>query len=105
MNNDLYVVSLSAVIMCVVCNYTNIYVYYIYIRLNTTYRRPVMHIAPRTGDHCFKETGAGLLKVLMCNCITNAFYLIIILVTGNFLDIKELTYAIVINFILYFDWF
>ena len=32
-----------------------------------------MHIAPRTRDRCFKETGAGLLKVLMCNCITNAF--------------------------------
>ena len=64
-----------------------------------------MHIAPRTEDHCFKETGAGLLKVLMCNCITNAFYLMIILVSGDSLDIKELTYVIIINFILYLDWF
>ena len=39
-----------------------------------------MYIAPRTGDRCFKETGAGLLKVLMCDYITNAFYLMIILV-------------------------
>ena len=61
-----------------------------------------MHIAPRTGDHCFKETEAGLLKVLMCDCITNAFYLMIILVSGDSLDINELTYAIIINFILYF---
>ena len=29
----------------------------------------------------------------------------IILVSGDSLDIKELTYAIIINFILYFDWF
>ena len=57
-----------------------------------------MHIASHTGDHCFKETGAGLLKVLMCDCITNAFYLIIILVSGDSFDIKELTYAIIINF-------
>ena len=64
-----------------------------------------MHIPPRTGDRCFKETGAGLLKVLMCDCITNAFYLMIILVSGDSLDINELTYAIIINFILYFDWF
>ena len=64
-----------------------------------------MHIEPRMGDRCFKETGAGLLKVLMCDCITNAFYLMIILVSGDSLDIKELTYAIIINFILYFDWF
>ena len=64
-----------------------------------------MHIAPRTRDRCFKETGAGLLKVLMCNCITNAFYVMIILVSGDSLDIKKLTYAIIINFILYFDWF
>ena len=42
-----------------------------------------MHIAPRTGDRCFKETGAGLLKVLMCYCITNAFYLMIIFVSGD----------------------
>ena len=62
-----------------------------------------MHIAPRTGDRCFKETGAGLLKVLMCYCITNTFYLMIILVSGDSLDIKELTYGIIINFILYFD--
>ncbi len=64
-----------------------------------------MHIAPRIGDHWFKEIRAGLLKVLMCNCITNAFYLMIILVSGDSLDIKELTYAIIRNFILYFDWF
>ena len=64
-----------------------------------------MHIAPRTGDRCFKETGASLLKVLMCDCITNAFNLMIILVSGDSLDIKELTYAIIVNFILYFDWF
>ena len=54
-----------------------------------------MHIAPRTGDRCFKETGASLLKVLMCDCITNAFYLMIILVSGDSLYIKELTYAII----------
>ena len=42
-----------------------------------------MHIAPRTGDGCFKETGAGLLKVLICDCITNAFYLMIILGSGH----------------------
>ena len=64
-----------------------------------------MHIAPRTGDRCFKETGAGLLSVLMCDCITNAFYLMITLVSGDSLYIKALTYAININFILYFDWF
>ena len=57
-----------------------------------------MHIAPRTGDRCFKETG-----VLMCDCITNAFYLMTILVSGDSSDINELTYAIIINFILYFD--
>ena len=28
----------------------------------------------------------------------------IILVSGDSLDINELTYAIIINFILYFDW-
>ena len=33
------------------------------------------------------------------------FYIMIILVSGGILDIKELTYAIIINFILYFDWF
>ena len=38
----------------------------------------------------------------MCDCITNAFYLMIILISGDRLDIKELTYAIIINFILYF---
>ena len=64
-----------------------------------------MHIAPRTGDRCFKETGAGLLKVLMCDCIINEFYLMIFLVSGDSLYIKELTYAIIINFVLYFDWF
>ena len=64
-----------------------------------------MHIAPRTGDRYFKETGAGLLKVLMCDCITNAFYLMSIHVSGDSLDINELTDAIIINFILYFDWF
>ena len=63
-----------------------------------------MIIAPRTGDRCFNETGAGL-KVLMCDCITNAFYLMIILVSGDSLYIKELTYRIIINFISYFDWF
>ena len=60
-----------------------------------------MHIAPRTGDRCFKETGAGLLKVLMCDCITSAFYLMIILVSGDSLDIKELTSAIIINVCIY----
>ena len=40
-----------------------------------------MHIAPRTGDRYFKETGAGLLKVFICDCITNAFYLMIIFVS------------------------
>ena len=64
-----------------------------------------MHIAPRTGECCFQETAAGLLKVLMCDCITNAFYVMIIFVSGDSLDIKELTYAIVINFILYFERF
>ena len=64
-----------------------------------------MHIAPRTGDRCFKETGAGLLTVLMCDCITNTFYVMISLVSGDSLHIKELTYAINLNFILYFDWF
>ena len=59
-----------------------------------------MHTAPRTGDRCFKETGADLLKVLMCDCITNVFYLMVILVSGDSLDIKELTYAITINYIL-----
>ena len=34
----------------------------------------------------FKETGVGLLNVLMCDCITNAFYLMIILVSGDSLD-------------------
>ena len=34
-----------------------------------------MHIAPRTGDRCFKETGDSL-------------------------NIKELTYAVMINFFL-----
>ena len=29
----------------------------------------------------------------------------IILVSGNCLDIKELNYAIILNFILYFVWF
>ena len=67
--------------------------------------RPVMHIAPRMGDRCFKEIRAGLFKVLMCDCITNAFYSMIILVSGDSLDIKELTCAIIINFILYFVWF
>ena len=64
-----------------------------------------MHIALRTGDRCFMETGTDLLKVLMCDCITNAFYLMIILVSRDSLDIKELTYAIIINFIAYFNWF
>ena len=57
-------------------------------------------------EHCFMETGASLLKVLlMCDCITNVFYLMIILVSGDSFDIKELTYEIIINFILYFDCF
>ena len=51
-----------------------------------------MFIAPRTGDDCFKETGAGLLKVLMCDSITNAFYLMIFLVSADSLDIKECNY-------------
>ena len=55
----------------------------IYIRLNAAYGTPVMHIAPRTGDRCFKETGAGLFNVWMCDCITNTFYLMIILVIGD----------------------
>ena len=50
-----------------------------------------MHIAPRTGDCCFKNTGAGLFKVLTCGCITNAYYLIISLVSGDSLDTNELT--------------
>ena len=37
-------------------------------------------------------------KVLMCD-------LMIILVSGYSLDIKELTYAIIMKFILSFDWF
>ena len=41
----------------------------------------------------------------MCDCITNAFYLKCILVSGDSLDIKELTYVIIINLNLYFDWF
>ena len=41
----------------------------------------------------------------MCDCITNAINLMIILDSGYSLDMKELTYAIIINFILYFDWF
>ena len=41
--------------------------------LNAAYGRPVMPIAPHTGDRCFKETGAGLFKMLMYGCITNAF--------------------------------
>ena len=64
-----------------------------------------MHITPRTGHRCFKETGAGLLKVLMCDCIANAFYLMIILVSEDSLNINELTDEIIINLILYVDWF
>ena len=30
-----------------------------------------------TGDRCFKEIGAGLLNVLMRDCVTNAFYVMI----------------------------
>ena len=78
-----------------------IYIYiYIYnnIRLNAAYGRPVMHIACAYGKQ-------RLHKVLMCDCITNTFYLMIILVSGDGLDIKELIYAIIRNFILYFDWF
>ena len=58
-----------------------------------------------TGDRCFNETEAGLLKVLMCDCTTNAFYVMITIVNGDSLDTNKLTYAIIINFILYFDWF
>ena len=47
-----------------------------------------MHIAPRTGNRYFKKTGASLLKVLMCDCITSAFYLMIILVSGDSIYIK-----------------
>ena len=36
-----------------------------------------MHIPPRTGDGGFKETGAGLLNVLRCYCVTNTFYVTI----------------------------
>ena len=32
-----------------------------------------MHIPPPTGDRGFKETAAGLLNVLRCDCVTNAF--------------------------------
>ena len=64
-----------------------------------------MHIPPRTGDRCFKETGAGLLKDLMCHCATNAFYVTIILVSRYSLDIKEIMCAIIWNFLKYFDWF
>ena len=32
-----------------------------------------MHIPPHTGHLGFKETGAGLLNVLRCDCVTNAF--------------------------------
>ena len=46
--------------------YDNIYIY-IYIRLNAAYGRPVMHIAPHTGNGCFEESGAGLLKVFRYN--------------------------------------
>ena len=67
--------------------YIYIYIYiYTYIMLNAAYGRPVMHIA--------LHTGAGLLKVFMCDCITNTFYLMIILVSGDSLDIKELLYFI-----------
>ena len=38
----------------------------------------------------------------MCDCITNTFYLMIILVSGYSLDIKELTYAIIVKKL---DWF
>ena len=58
-----------------------------------------MLIPPRTGDRSFKETGAGLLKVLMCHCATNAFYVTIILVNRDSLDIKEMFFAIIRNFI------
>ena len=56
---------------------------------------------PRRGDRSFKETGAGLFNVLRCDydCILCYDYL----VSGDSLDIKELTYAIIRNFLLYFD--
>ena len=46
-----------------------------------------MHIAPRTGDRCFKEIVADLLNVLLCDCKTNALYLMIILVSEDSSDI------------------
>ena len=45
------------------------------------------------------------LKVLMCDCATNAFYATIILANGDSLDIKDITCAIIQNYISYFDWF
>ena len=71
-------ITLAYYCICIICIIDNIYIY-IYI--------------------------SGLLKVLMCDCITNAINLMIILDSGYSLDMKELTYAIIINFILYFDWF
>ena len=64
-----------------------------------------MHITPLTGDRCFKETGAGVLTVLMCHCATNAFYITIIFVSRDSLEMKEIICAIIRNFIYYFDWF
>ena len=36
-----------------------------------------MHIPPRAGDRGFQVTGTGLLNVLRCDCVTNAFYVTI----------------------------
>ena len=67
--------------------------------------RPVMHIPPSTWDRGFKETGAGLLVVLWCDCVVLCIVCFDSLVSGDSLVIKELTCAIIRNFILYFDWF
>ena len=40
-----------------------------------------------------------LLKVLMCDCATNAFQITTILVNRDSLDVKEIMYAIIRNFI------
>ena len=51
---------------------------YIYIyKVKCCIGRPVVHIPPPTGDRGFKETAAGLLNVLRCDCVTNAFYVTI----------------------------
>ena len=40
-----------------------------------------------------KETGSGPRNVLMYDCATNAFYVTFMLILGDSLDIKEITYA------------